>query len=126
MSEYASALSTLDLDESALRQIIDRLTDEAPNIADVILSMSLFTISTAPDRLGDVPAQTVEIRRSHLTALVALLDETLAHVAAIFDAIDLEGRISDADMLTPVRDGIETAGRALGDIVNALHRPYQY
>jgi hypothetical protein len=124
--DITSALSVLGLEDSAMMPIVDRLAEEAFDIAALIQAMRVFTLAAEPDRLENVPGQSIEIRRSHLTALVALIDDVRAHLAAIFRSIDLDTRLPDADMLDPVHDGLNTAGEALTEIVRALHQPYQY
>jgi hypothetical protein len=121
--ETTSALALLDLEDSAISDAVQQLAGEAFSVAEMISALGIFGAATIPDRLEDLPAQTIEIRRSHLTLLVALLDDARAHLVDLFRSIDLDGRIPDADMLDPVYDGLNTAGEALTDIVNVLHNP---
>lgn len=118
-----SALTLLDLGENAIPETIQQLAEETFNVADTMSALAVFTAAAETDRLDDLPTQTIEIRRSHLTLLVALLDHARAGLADIFRAIDLDGRIPDDDMLDPVRDGFDKAGEGLTAIVEALHNP---
>lgn len=119
-----SALALLDLDSSALDEITERLTDEAPHTAVLFEAMRSFT-ADAFGRPEGLPAETIEMRRSHLTLLVALIDDVRANLAEIFRAIDLDGRLPDADLLDPVHDGFNTAGEAMTSIVGTLLNPHQ-
>lgn len=121
--ETTSALALLDLEDSTISDTLAQLAGEAFTVAAVMDALGQFTAGTADERLEDLPAQTIEIRRSHLTLLVALIDNARARLVDVFRSIDLEGRIPDADMLDPVYDGMNTAGEALAEIVNVLHNP---
>ncbi|MCO6011737.1 hypothetical protein NE236_43005 [Actinoallomurus purpureus] len=121
--QSTSALALLDLEDSAITETIQQLAGESFTVADLMSALWVFTAAAVPDRLEDLPAETIEIRRSHLAVLVALVDAVRACLATMFRAIDLEGRIPDADMLDPVHDGLAAAGEGLAEIVSVLHNP---
>lgn len=124
MSEE-TALVLLDMEDSAITETVNQLLGESVAVAELMSVLRVFTRASDAARLEDLPAQSLEIRRSHLTLLVALIDDARARLVDIFAAIDLEGRIPDADLIDPVHDGLTTAGQALAEIVSALHNPRQ-
>jgi hypothetical protein len=115
------ALDDINVEPDDLRDIADRLNNEAPNIAAVITAMTTFLTDT-DEHLDDLLAETIDMRRSHLTALLALTEDTRGRLANILRGIDLDGRLPDADVVDPVHDGLATTGEALTTIVGVLNR----
>jgi hypothetical protein len=123
MTESALALIDLD-DDAAINDITERLAqEEAPMAADVLAALYAFVAVNTGGRSDQLPDETFEMRRSHLTTLVVLLGATVDRLAEIFRAIDLDGRIPDDDMRDPVIDGFDKVSEGLTVIVEALRNP---
>ena len=121
MPKAGSALDDLNIDDTLLSETIDKLFDEAPDVAALMQAMQVFTNST-PAELGNLIEQTADMRRSHITILLALIDDTRSLTFEAFRNIDLDDRISDNDLLTPIIEGLNGAGAAMCDLINTLHR----
>lgn len=120
-----SALYTLNMDVDELGEFIERLTDEAPSTATVMAAMMAFLTDTN-EHVDELLAETIDMRRSHLALLLALIEDARARLAAVLKGIDLDGRLPDADLADPVHDGLATTGEALTVIVDVLNRnPHQ-
>ncbi|MGI5233762.1 hypothetical protein [Actinoallomurus sp. CA-142502] len=115
------ALSDINLEPDDLADIAERLADEAPNAAALITAMTTFLAETE-ERCEDLLAETIDMRRSHLTALLAVAQDTRARLAEVLRGVDLDGRLPDADLVDPVHDGLNTTGDALAAIVGVLAR----
>lgn len=124
MPEHDTVMTTLGVDDTTLEEITERLTDEAPSVAALMQAMRQFTVATI-ERLDDLPEETIDLRRSHLTLLVGLVDDVRAILAETFANIDLDGRVVDADVAEPITAGLQTAGEGLGELITVLHHPRQ-
>jgi len=114
-----SALEAVDLDGSEIEELAELLADEAPDVAAVMHAVRVFLEETG-DHLEEMRGETVDMRRPHLAVLLAVVDAARARLAEILQAVDLDYRLPDADVIVPAHEGLETAGEALTEVVEAL------
>ncbi|WP_242911452.1 hypothetical protein [Actinomadura terrae] len=114
------ALALADLTNvDALNKIAEDLAEDFPAVALAMAAMTTF-LDSSEDDLSNLFEETLDLRRSHVLALAALLDGVRSRLAGLLAESALNVWTSDA-ALDPAVEALRAAGGPLRDLVKDLH-----
>ncbi|MFI0454539.1 hypothetical protein [Actinomadura sp. 6N118] len=111
-----STMEDLDLDRDQIAELGEQLADDFPVAADLI--GALVTFGEATDDLEGLPDEIDDMRRSHVTALLALIMTTSGRVHHILSAFDFDVRL-DEEAREVAHQALAQASEALGLLAEA-------
>ncbi|MFI0412447.1 hypothetical protein [Actinomadura sp. 3N508] len=118
--ERSSALDGLVERGDALHTVIEKVGDYAPYVAEVLELLATVTDQVTAERLEEFADQSLDLRRTNMAILVALLHDGFHGLGSLLVSIDLAEWLGEDEAITGSRDALDSLTEALAALAEGI------
>ncbi|WP_067801375.1 hypothetical protein [Actinomadura formosensis] len=111
-----SALDGLVERGEALHTVIEKVGEYAPTVAEMMEMLATASDQVTDQRLDEFADQSLDLRRTNVAILVALLHDGFLGLGALLATIDMDEWLGEDDAVRAAQDAVDGLGEALATI----------
>lgn len=116
LMDRESALDGLVERGDALHTVIEKVGEYAPVVAEMMELLATASDQVTDGRLDEFADQSLDLRRTNMAILVALLHDAFLSLGALLATIDMDEWLGDDDAISAARDALDGLAEALATI----------
>ncbi|WP_141580159.1 hypothetical protein [Actinomadura sp. WMMA1423] len=116
LMDRESALDGLVERGDALHTVIEKVGEYAPVVAEMMELLTTASDQVTDGQLDEFADQSLDLRRTNMAILVALLHDAFLSLGALLATIDMDEWLGEDDAISAARDALDGLAGALATI----------
>jgi hypothetical protein len=116
LMDRESALDGLVERGDALHTVIEKVGEYAPVVAEMMELLATASDQVTDGQLDEFADQSLDLRRTNMAILVALLHDAFLSLGALLATIDMDEWLGEDDAISAARDALDGLAEALATI----------